>query len=128
MWKTFSRIKLYKLSIYKSVLITSPTGFDTALTNVETTLKQRREKVVSMLLQRRFNVGYRRCINVVQRWKSDVGFCFIFNVGSTLLQRWSQRWNNVDPTLKCWLGLPCLHLAVTNMEWHGFLSWQHLYY
>ena len=23
-----------------------------------------------------------------------------FNVGSTLFQRWDQRWNNVDPTLK----------------------------
>ena len=36
------------------------------------------------------------CINVVQSWKSDVGFSFIFNVGSRLFQRWStmlkQHW------------------------------------
>ena len=40
------------------------------------------------LFRRCFNVGHWRCINVVQRWKSDVGFCFVFNV---------------DPVLKCWL-------------------------
>ena len=34
------------LQIYKSVLITSPTGFDIAFTNVEDTLKQRQDKVV----------------------------------------------------------------------------------
>ena len=39
--------------MYKSVLITSPTGFDIAFTNVENTLKQRRDKVVSTLVQRR---------------------------------------------------------------------------
>ena len=83
------------LSIYKSVLITSPTGFDTAFTNVDA--RQSWDKVVLTLFQRCFNVSRRRCINVVQRWKSDVGFCFIFNVGSTLFQRWSttlkQRWS-----------------------------------
>ena len=75
------------MQIYKSVPITSPTGFDIAFTNVEDTLKQRRDKVVSKLFQHCFNVGHRRCINVVQRGKSDVGFCFIFNVRSTLFQR-----------------------------------------
>ena len=38
------------------------------------------------LVQRCSNVGHRRCIKVVQCWKSDVRFCFIFNVGSRLLQ------------------------------------------
>ena len=55
------------LQIYKFVLITSPTSFGIAFTNVETTLKQHQDKVVSTLLQRCFNVGRRRCINVVQR-------------------------------------------------------------
>ena len=63
-------------------------------------MKQRRNKVVSTLFQRCFNLGHRHCINVVQRWKSDVGFCFIFNVGSTLLQPWSttlkQRWSDIE--------------------------------
>ena len=77
------------LQIYKSVLITSPTGFDIAFTNVEDTLKKSQDKVVSILFQRCFNVGHRRCINLVKRWKSDVGLCFSFNVWSTLFQRWS---------------------------------------
>ena len=47
---------------------------------------------------------YLRCIKVVQRWKSNVGFCFIFNVGSMLFQLWWQRWNKVNPTLKCLVG------------------------
>ena len=48
------------------MLITSLTGFNIAFTNVENTLKQRQDKVVSTLFQRCFNVGHRRCINVVQ--------------------------------------------------------------
>ena len=42
------------------------------------------------LFQNCFNVRHWRCINVMERWKSD-------DVDP-------QRWNNVDPTLKCWLG------------------------
>ena len=68
MLKTFSRIDLViYLQIYKSVLITSLTGFDIAFTNVEDTLKQRGDKVVLTLFQRCFNDGNQRCINVVQR-------------------------------------------------------------
>ena len=82
------------------MLITSLTGFNIAFTNVENTLKQRQDKVVSTLFQRCFNVGHRRCINVIQRWKSYVGFSFIFYVGSTLFKRWSitlkQRWSDVE--------------------------------
>ena len=37
----------WNLFIYKSVLITNPTGFVRAFTNVEATLKQCRDKVVS---------------------------------------------------------------------------------
>ena len=92
------------LQIYKSVLSptrpTSSTGFDITFNYFEHTLKQSRDKVVSALFQRCFNVVHWRCINVVQRWKSDVRFCFIFNVGSTLYQRWStmlkQRWSDVE--------------------------------
>ena len=71
-----------------------------AFTIVEAKLEQSWDKVVSTLFQHCFNVADRRCINVVQRWKSDVGFCFIFNVGSRLFQRWSttlkQRWSDVE--------------------------------
>ena len=73
--------------MYKSVLITNPIGFDIAFTNVETTLKQRQDIVASTLFERCFNVEHRRCINVVQRGKSEVGFCFILNVESTFFQR-----------------------------------------
>ena len=87
------------LFIYKPVLITSPTGFDTAFTNVEPTLKQR-DNVVSTFFQHCSNVGQRLCINVVLRWKSDIEFCFIFKVGWTLFQRslatLKQRWSDVE--------------------------------
>ena len=73
------------MQIFKSVLITSPTGFDITFTNVEDTLKQLWDKVVSKLFQRCFNVGHRRCLNVVQRGK--------FDVGSTPLK---QRWSDVE--------------------------------
>ena len=63
---------------------------------METTLYQH----CTNFVQRCFNVGQQRCINVVRRWKSYVGFCLIFNVGSTLFQRWStklkQRWSDVE--------------------------------
>ena len=57
--KVFNRIKLICLfaSLYFSL---HPL--------VETTLKQRRDKVVSTLFQRCFNFEHRRYINVVQRW------------------------------------------------------------
>ena len=51
------------------------------------------------LYQRCFKFRHRRCVNVVQHWKSYVEFCFIFNAGSTLFQRWStlkQRWSDVE--------------------------------
>ena len=67
---------------------------------VDTTLYQRCATLfrrLATLLRCSFNVGHRFCINVVLLWKSDVRFCFIFNVGSTLFQHWSttlkQRWN-----------------------------------
>ena len=109
-----SRKKIY-LSIYKSVLITSPIGFDIVFINVEPTSKQCRDKVVSKLFQRCFNVGNRHCMNVKQHWKSDVEFCFIFNVqrsfwSTTLKQRWSD--------VKCWLSLSCEkknHLKSVNL-------------
>ena len=73
--------------ITQSTIITNPIGFNIGLTNVDT-------------IRRCFNVGHWRCINVVQRWKSDVGFCFIFNAGSSLFQRSSttlkQRWSDVE--------------------------------
>ena len=70
------------------------------------------------LYQRCFNVVSTSGINVVQRWKSDVGFCFIFNVGSTLFQRWSttlkQRWSNVE----MWLGFfPVVLVDICNCSY-----------
>ena len=63
---------------------------------IETTLIQRCGTLFGLC----FNVGYWRCVNVVQRLKSDVRFCFIFNVRSTLLELWStvlkQRWSDVE--------------------------------
>ena len=91
--------------------------FDTALNNVEASLKQYWYNVVSTLcyvvqcatlFRRCFIVGNSRCINDVQRWKSDVGFCFIFNIESALFQ----RWNKVDPTLKCSPGGKLMRLCL----------------
>ena len=63
-------------------------------------LRTRRINVKIKLYQHCFNVGHRHCINVVQCWKADVRFCFIFNIGSMLFQRWStmlkQRWSNFE--------------------------------
>ena len=110
--KTFYHYKNKNYSCnYKSVIITSPIGFDIVLTNDEATLKQRWCAVVSTL--------FRRCLNVVQRcfkvvWTSGTDVVStLCNVGnqmsdfvsfSTSDQRYPQRWNNADPTLKCWLG------------------------
>ena len=64
--------------------------------NVNTMLQQRCTK----LFWNCFNVCLRRCINFVQCWKSDVGFCFIFNVGTMLFQRLctalKQSWSDVE--------------------------------
>ena len=64
--------------------------------NVVSTLYQ----CCATLFRRCFNVGDWRCINFVQHWKSDVVFCFIFNVGSTFFQRWfttlKQRWSDFE--------------------------------
>ena len=64
-----------ELSIYKSVLITSPIGFDILFINVETTLKQSRYKVVSTLFQRCFE---RRIPTLYQRFTALKMF-FFFN-------------------------------------------------
>ena len=90
-------LMITKISITQSTIITSPIGFNIGLTNVDTRLKQ-------------------RCINVVSTSGTDVvsTLCNVENPTldfvsfSTSDQRYfkvdSQRWNNVDPTLKCWLG------------------------
>ena len=90
-------------TILQSIIITILIWFNIALTNVDARLKQRCINVVPKLsnvfFSRCFNARHWRCINVVQRWKSEVGCCSIFNVGSTLFLRWSttlkQRWNAV---------------------------------
>ena len=80
------------MQIYKPVLITSPTGFDIAFPNIEDTLKQREDKVVSTLFQRRTTTLYQRC----GTWKIRRRILFRFqrriNVISTLI-------HNVEATL-----------------------------
>ena len=100
--KTINVFNMY-WTISQSTIITSPTGFNIALTNVDARLKQRCIKLLQRcvtLFWGCFNVGHWRCINVVQRWKSDDWFYFIFNFGSTLFQRWStalkKRWSDVE--------------------------------
>ena len=103
--KTIHVFDLYS-TISQCIIITSPIGFNIALTNVDARLKRRCINVVPTLFQRCvtlfwrcFNVGHWHYINVVQRLKSDVGFCFIHNIESTIFQRWStalkQRWSDV---------------------------------
>ena len=110
-------------TIPQSTIITSQSGFNIALTNVNARLKQCCINIVPVLFRRWvklswrcFNVEHWRCINVLQRWKSDVGFCFIFNVGSTLFQRWSttlkQRWSNVEM-------LAGLFPRSSQLDWRG---------
>ena len=61
-----------------------------------------------------FNVGHWRCINVVQRWKPDSDFVSFLTS--------DQRYFNVDPTLKCWLGLvlmfSCEFLRIPSFTEH----------
>ena len=87
------------ITITQSTIITSLIGINIGLTNVYQSCSTLFRRCVT-LFWRCFNVKHWRCINVVQRWKSDVGFCFIFNVGSTLFQRSSttlkQRWSDVE--------------------------------
>ena len=77
------------------------------------------------LFPRCFNVRHWRCINVVQRWKYDVGFCFILNVRSTLFQRWSttlkQRWSDVE--ILAGLRLFCLISFRYSLKLKSPLSW-----
>ena len=81
------------LQIYKSVLITSPTGFDIAFTNVVDTLKHRQDKVVSTLFE--------RCFNVVSTSNTDVvsTLCNVENPTSDFVSfsTSNQRYFNVDP-------------------------------
>ena len=127
------------ITITQSTIVTGPIGFNIGLTNVNARLSN----VVSTLYQRCvtlfrrcvtlfrhcFNVGHWRYINVVQLWKSDVGICFIFNVGSTLFQRWSttlkQRWSdaemlagNVVSTLR-WV---CDVVSLSRCSYHLYCS------
>ena len=85
------------LSIYKSVLITSPIGLKPCWNNIEMKLHQRYFNIV---LTSDTDVVPTLC-NLEYPTSDFVSF-------STSKQRYfnvdPQRWNNVDPTLKCWLG------------------------
>ena len=75
--------------ITQSTVITSLIGFNIGLTNVDTRLKQ-------------------RCINVVSTSGTDVvsTSCNVENPMSDFVSfsMSDQRYFNLDPTLKCWLG------------------------
>ena len=94
-------------SIYKFIF-NSPIGFRYSFNNVEATSKQCWCNVVSTLYNVVWTLFQCRGPTLYQSWKTEVGFCFIFNVGSTLFQRYfnvdPQGWDNGDSTLKCWLG------------------------
>ena len=70
----------------------SPTGFDTAFTNVEATLKQRPDKVSSMLccfnVQRWTPTLYLRCATLKIRCRILFHFQRQINVERTIKQRW----------------------------------------
>ena len=74
-----------------------------------------------------FNVGHWRCINVVHRWKSDVGFYFIFNVGSTyinaqttLIRHWNIGW-----VITCFTIFPVKMLDAISEKAFITLRYQH---
>ena len=66
-----------------------------------------------------FKIG---CTDVAQRWKSDVGFCFIFNVGST-------SFGNVGWTKVRWLWLisPCSMTSRFNPFMHNVDEWPEMF-
>ena len=95
----------------KSIIITSPIGFNIVLTNINARLKQRSINVVPMLrnvvstlcnvvstlFQRRALTLYKLCATLKIRRRLFSHFQRRIKVISTLI-------HNVDPTLKCWLG------------------------
>ena len=95
-------------TISQSTIITSPIGFNIALTIVDARLKQRCIKVVptlcnvvSTLFQRRALTLYQRCATLKIRHRILFHFQRWISVISTLI-------HNVDPTLKCWVGIVTL--------------------
>ena len=72
-------------SICKSIIITSPIGFNIALTNVDTRLKQRCINVVSTLFQRRALTLYQRCTTLKIRRRILFHFQCRIKVISTLI-------------------------------------------
>ena len=100
-------------SICKSIIITSPIGFNISLTNVDARLKQccinvvwTLCNIVSTLFQRRALTLYQRCATLKIRRRILFHFQRRINFISTLI-------HNVDPMLKCWLG-PTMHLTVSS--------------
>ena len=79
-------------TILQSTIITRPTGFNIALTNVNARLKQRCINVVSTLFQRRALTLYQRCATLKIRRRILFHFQRRINVISTLIQ-------NVETTL-----------------------------
>ena len=96
--------------IYESVLISNTIGSDTAFTNTKAKLKESLDKVVPMLFQRRSPTFHQRCATLKISYPTSDFVSF-----STSDQRYfnvhTQCVNNVDATLKCWLGLQKLFEA-----------------
>ena len=96
---SFSRIKLINLSVNLYFSLARLVSLRPRWNNAEIMSHQRWNDVV----QRWKTVASMLCkvdfANVVQHWKSNFWFCFIFNIGWMLFQRRStmlkQRWSDV---------------------------------
>ena len=86
---------IFSSSTYKSIIITSPNGFNIALTNIDATLKQRCttsiQRQCPTLKQHRSDVAQRRN-NLAQRWYNIVStsckvVSTLYDIVSTLFQR-----------------------------------------
>ena len=82
------------------VLVTSPTSFDTAFTNVEAKLEQSWDKAISTLFQRCATLKiWRRILFHFQR-RINVILTLIHNVETTLIRRWNVGWESKPNFLK----------------------------
>ena len=96
MRQVFWQVKKWSYIFSRS--LASTIGFNIVFTDVEATLTQLSDKLISTLFQCRIPT----LCNIEKLTSDFVSF-------STSDQRYfnvdPQSWNNVDPTLKCWLGL-----------------------
>ena len=124
------------ITITQSTIITSPIGFNIGLTNVDARLKQRCINVVPTLcnvvstLCNSFNVVSTSSTDVVSTLRNVKNPTSDFVSFSTSDQRYfnvdPQCWNNVDQTLKFWLGLCGIYVSIWFYHfvlWFSFSIW-----